>query len=339
MSNPPTETDSAFQEPVDYAEPAIDRAARRLDEKPIGDRVRLRRRTRRRLVLLVAGYLVILAGSVLVTGDGPADSQSVRSLLLPGVLLAGFVFETLDSASGMGFGTSLTPLLFSFGYAPLEVVPVLFVTETVTGLLAGVLHHEFGNVQFSVTPPLTDATRAVALLAGVGVLGTLVSIGFAYLLVELPARAIEVYVALLVIAMGVIGLLRQLLPSEVSYRPRRLAGFALLAGVNKGISGGGYGPIATLGQIYAGVYEKTATAITSLAEGIVSLVGAVAYFGLFLGGFPIEYGLFPSLFTGAFFAAIVAPYLVRVLPGRVLEYLIPLYAFAIGAFALVQLFG
>ncbi|WP_123538529.1 sulfite exporter TauE/SafE family protein [Halosimplex salinum] len=339
MSNPSPETDPAFPEPVDYAEPAIDRAARRLDEKPIGDRVRLRRRTRRRLTLLVTGYLVVLAASVLVVDDGPADSRSVRALFLPGVFLAGFVFETLDSASGMGFGTSLTPLLLSFGYAPLEVVPVLFVTETVTGLLAGALHHEFENVQFSVTPPLTDATRAVALLAGVGILGTLASIGFAYLVVELPERAIEIYVALLVIAMGVIGLLRQFLPSDVIYRPRRLAGFALLAGINKGISGGGYGPIATLGQIYAGVYEKTATAITSLAEGMVSLVGALAYFGLFLGGFPIEYGLFPSLFTGAFFAAIVAPYLVRVLPGRVLEYLIPLYAFAIGAFALLQLTG
>ncbi|MCU4800107.1 sulfite exporter TauE/SafE family protein [Halobacteria archaeon HArc-gm2] len=322
---------------VEYDESEIDREARRLDERPIRERMRLPRRTRRRIAVLLAGYLVALAvGVVGLSGRGNVV-QTAPSLFVPVVLLAGFVFETLDSASGMGFGTSLAPLLFSLGYAPLEVVPVLFVTETATGLLAGVLHHEFENVTFSARRPVTEATRAVFVLVGFGTAGTLLAIGLAYLVVALPARAIEIYVAVLVIAMGVFGLLRQFLPREMTYRPRRLAGFALLAGLNKGISGGGYGPVATLGQIYAGVYEKTATAITSLSEGIVSLVGALAYVGLFAAGFPISYGLFPSLFTGAFFAAIAAPYLVRVLPGRLLEYLIPLYAFSIGAYALLQI--
>jgi len=329
------ETDAAYTEPVDYAEPEIDRAARRLDERQLRDRVAVRRQAYRRVALLLVGYLGLLVGGIVLV-DG-AGVGSVPSLFVPGVLLAAFVFETLDSASGMGFGTSLAPLLFAAGYAPLEVVPVLFLTETVTGLLAGALHHEFENVRFSVRPPLTDATKAVVLLAGAGILGTLLSIALTYLVVDVPATVIEGYVALLVIGMGVVGILRQFLPRERPYRPRRLAGFALLAGVNKGISGGGYGPVVTLGQIFAGVYEKTATAITSLAEGVVSLVGALAYVGLFAAGFPVEYTLLPSLFTGAFLAAIVAPYLVRVLPGRVLEYLIPLYAFAIGAVALAGL--
>jgi len=326
-----------YTEPVDYTEPAIGREARRLDEKPIGERMALRHGTRRRVALLVLGYFATLLVGIFLISDGRNVTAVAPSLFVPGVFLAGFVFETLDSASGMGFGTSLTPLLLSFGYTPLEVVPVLFITEAITGLLAGALHHEFENVTFSASRPLNDATKAVLLLAGFGVVGTLASIGFAYLVVEIPERTIETYVAVLVIGMGVLGLLRQFLPRQLTYRPRRLAGFALLAVLNKGVSGGGYGPVATLGQIYAGVFEKTATAITSLSEGLVSVVGALTYVGLFLAGFPISYGLFPSLFTGAFLAAIAAPYLVRVLPGRVLEYLIPLYAFSIGAYALVQL--
>lgn len=330
------ELDVDYDQQIEYDEPEIDSVARELDEHPMADRVRLRRRTRRRLLGLVVLFLLVLAGSVVGLGGGLPARGTLATLFVPSVILAGFVFETLDSASGMGFGTTLSPLLFSLGYTPLEVVPTLFVTESVTGLLAGVLHHEFENVQFSVSRPLTDATRAVLLLTSAGIVGTVVSIALAYLVIDLPASVIEVYVAILVLGMGVLGLLRRFLPTAERYHPNRLVGFALLAGVNKGISGGGYGPVVTLGQIFAGVYEKTATAITSLAEGLVSVVGALAYVGLFAGGFPVEYGLFPSLFTGAFFAAIVAPYLVRVLPGWVFGYVIPLYAFAIGTFTLVQ---
>jgi len=331
MTNP--EPDVPFSEPIEYDEPGIDREARRLDRKPIAERARLDRRSRRRVGLLVGGYLVALVvGTTVLSG---IEGVSVGALVFPVVFLAAFVFETLDSASGMGFGTSLSPLLFGLGFSPLEVVPALFVTETVTGLLAGALHHEFDNVEFSVQPPLSDATKAVLVLTAAGVLGTVASVLLAYLVVELPAGAIETYVALVVIGMGIFGLVRPYLPEGTSYRPRRLAGFALLAGINKGISGGGYGPVVTLGQIFAGVYEKTATAITSLSEGLVSAIGAVTYAGLFAAGFPIDYVLFPSLLTGAVFAAIAAPYLVRVLPGRVFEVLIPLYAFSIGTYALL----
>lgn len=328
-----SESDGPFSEPIDYDEPRIDREARRLDRKPIAERARLGRRSKRRVGLLVAAYLVVLvAGTIVLSG---IEGVSIGALLFPVVFVAAFVFETLDSASGMGFGTSLSPLLFGLGFSPLEVVPALFITETITGLLAGALHHEFDNVDFSVRPPFTDASKAVLLLATVGILGTFGSVMVAYLVVELPAGAIESYVALVVIGMGVFGLVRPYLPESTTYRPRRLAGFALLAGINKGISGGGYGPVVTLGQIFAGVYEKTATAITSLSEGLVSAVGAVTYAGLFAAGLPIDYVLFPSLLTGAVFAAIAAPYLVRVLPGRVFEVLIPVYAFSIGIFALL----
>jgi uncharacterized membrane protein YfcA len=327
-----------YEEPA-YDEPAIDRPARRLDREPMSERARIGRRSRRRIAVLVAGFLLALVASIAVFSGAASTPGALGGALVPSVILAGFVFETLDSASGMGFGTSLSPLLFALGYAPLEVVPVLFVTETVTGLLAGSVHHEFENVRFGRTRPLNEATRAVLLLSVAGVVGTLVAIAFAYLLVALPAALIEAYVAVLVIGMGLLGLARQFLPRSAVYRPRRLIGFALLAGCNKGISGGGFGPVVTLGQIFAGVYEKTATAITTLAEGLVSLVGAAAYFALFAAGLPVEYALLPSLLTGAFFAAIVAPYIVRVLPGRVLGYLIPVYAFAIGAVALTEALG
>ena len=57
--------------------------------------------------------------------------------LIPLVIILAFIFETMDSCAGMGFGTGLTPLLFLLGYEPLQVVPILLISETITGFTAG----------------------------------------------------------------------------------------------------------------------------------------------------------------------------------------------------------
>jgi len=52
----------------------------------------------------------------------------------------------------------------------------------------------------------------------------------------------------------------------------------------------------------------------------------------------VDLVLLPSLFTGGFFAALIAPYLVRVLPNKFWRYLIPAYAFGIGIYLILQIF-
>ncbi|MDD5081165.1 MAG: hypothetical protein PHC58_04125, partial [Candidatus Omnitrophica bacterium] len=52
-----------------------------------------------------------------------------------------FIFEYMDSTLGMGYGTTLTPVLLIMGYEPLQVVPVVLISELFSGLLAGFLHH------------------------------------------------------------------------------------------------------------------------------------------------------------------------------------------------------
>jgi uncharacterized membrane protein YfcA len=66
-------------------------------------------------------------------------------LFLPIILLA-FTCELVDSTLGMGYGTTLTPLLLLLGHEPAEIVPAVLLSEFVTGVLAGLFHHEFGNV-------------------------------------------------------------------------------------------------------------------------------------------------------------------------------------------------
>ena len=50
------------------------------------------------------------------------------------VLVIAFVAEYFDSTVGMGYGTTLTPLLLIMGYEPLQIIPVILLSELLTGL-------------------------------------------------------------------------------------------------------------------------------------------------------------------------------------------------------------
>lgn len=253
------------------------------------------------------------------------------------VVVLSFIFQLIDAAAGMGFGTSMAPLLFVMGYDPLQVVPALLITQAISGIFAGMFHHEFENVNFSFKP-LNEATRATILIEGIGCVSTFASILLVYYSIEVPESMIKTYVAALVLAMGFIGLLAFREVKERKYNPKRLIGFSILAGFNKGVGGGGYGPIVTLGSIFSGIYEKSAVGIVTVAEGVTSIVGSFAFILTLSIGVDIDFLLLPSIFAGSFLAAILSPYLVRILPNRTLKFIIPIYAFAIGLFTIIQIY-
>ena len=144
---------------------------------------------------------------------------------------------------------------------------------------------------------------------------------------------------MLVLIMGFIGLIRLKIKNidKKRFRPKLFIAFSAVAGFNKGIGGGGYGPIITMGQIFSGVYEKSATAIVSFAEALVSITGILTFFLISLAGIELDLVLLPSIFTGGFLAALLSPYLVRVLPNVIWRYIIPLYAIGVGIFSLIKI--
>jgi uncharacterized membrane protein YfcA len=310
----------------------IDEAARREEGKSARRRMRLPAGTVRRLLVVAGVYVGGFALLVLLTGG----AGGIAERLTPSVVALAFLFETLDSAAGMGFGTALAPLLFVLGFAPLQVVPALLAVEAATGLLAGLAHHEFRNIEFAWRPP-NAAARTLLLIGGLGAAGAVVAAGVAYFALPVPETAIKTYVAVLVLLMGAMILVGHWLRPRKTYRPRRLIGFAVLAGVNKGIGGGGYGPVITLGGIFSGIIEKSATAIATLAEGGVSLVGLAAFLVLAAAGAEVDFSLLPSLWLGAFPAAVLSPYAVRVLPNRLWRHVIPAYAVAVAGVTLYKL--
>lgn len=260
--------------------------------------------------------------------------------LIPLVIILAFLFETMDSCAGMGFGTGLTPLLFVLGYDPLQVVPILLISEAITGFTSGFFHQEFENVKFGLKKPLNKETRVMLNIAVLGIFAIILSVFLTYYSIKLEKNIIQTYVAILVIIMGIIAMFK-LKSKSSSYKPKLLTFFSALAGFNKGIGAGGYGPVVMLGQMFSGIYEKTATAIVSVSEGIVSVAGVAAFvFIPVMSNQPIEidFILLPSVFTGGFIAAMISPYLVRVFPNKLWRIVIPVYALAIGIYVLAKIY-
>jgi len=253
------------------------------------------------LIVVGVGLLVL----ILLKGRGANFAAGQHFVFL--VTLA-FVAEYVDSSLGMGYGTTLTPILLIMGFAPLQVVPLVLLSEFLSGVTAGLLHHRCGNVDFGRG---TEARKVVWILASCSVVGTLVAV---LLAVSLPKTVVKLYISGMILAMGLFILLGRFIAHKLSWR--RIIALGTIAAFNKGISGGGYGPLVTGGQILAGVSEKKAVGITSLVEGLVCIVGLITY--LLLHGMP-EWGLGVPLVLGAMLSVPMATWTVRVLPERLLR--------------------
>lgn len=219
---------------------------------------------------------------------------------VPLVLLA-LACEYVDSTLGMGYGTTLTPILLLLGFQPMQIVPSVLLSEFLTGILAGVLHHEFGNVDFR---PGSWALKVVLVLAACSVIGTVVAV---FAAVNLPAWILKAYIGVLVFGMGISILVTRNRTFPFSWK--KVAGLGLVAAVNKGLSGGGYGPVVTGGQILSGVDAKGAIGITSLAEGLVCIVGVITY--ILTGNQAVDWSLAPALAVGALLSVPLAALTVK----------------------------
>ncbi|MFX1259763.1 MAG: TSUP family transporter [Promethearchaeota archaeon] len=266
------------------------------------------------------------------------DTLSIELIII--IVLIAFLFEIMDSGAGMGFGTGLTPLLLLMGFEPLQIVPTILISESITGFIDSYFDNEFKNAKFKFRP-MSDETRLALIIGFFGCISIIFSIYLTYAALKLPKEFIKLYVAILVLFMGIFGIFRARIMKKKDLRPKPklMMGFAALAGFNKGIGGGGYGPVITLGEVSCGVYEKSATAIVSFSEAMVSIAGIFSFLFLsVIAGVKIDLILLPWIFTGAFFGAIITPYIVRVVPNKVWKFIIPSYAIGIGVYTLYTIF-
>lgn len=265
------------------------------------------------------------------------DTLSLELIII--IILIAFIFEIMDSGAGMGFGTGLTPLLLINGFEPLQIVPTILISESITGFVDSYFDNEFKNVEFKFSP-MSDSTKLALIIAFFGSISIALSVYLTYASLNLPKEFIKFYVAILVLFMGIFGIFRTKLTKKRDANPniKVMIGFAALAGFNKGVGGGGYGPVITLGEVSCGIYEKSATAIVSLSEAIVSVAGILSFFFVSAIGVKVDLILLPWIFTGAFFGALITPYIVRVVPNKFWKIIIPVYAIGIGIYLIYSIF-
>ncbi|MBB1125131.1 sulfite exporter TauE/SafE family protein [Thiospirillum jenense] len=258
---------------------------------------------------------------------GVAHLPPLATATVLAIFAAALVCEYLDSSLGMGYGTILTPLLLLAEFAPLDIVPAVLCSELLTGLVAGVWHHRDGNLDLWHDRNARHTLGWLALLSTVGALAA------AALAVKLSADWFAIAIVTIVLAMGVMTLATA--KRRIRYRPAAMLGIGLVAAFNKGLSGGGYGPLVTSGQMVSGVAPKAAVAITSLAEAFTCLVGISAY--LWLKDGQLNWSLVLPLVAGALLSVPMATATVRRLPEAVLRQAVGILTLLLGSVLLFKL--
>ena len=265
------------------------------------------------------------------------------------ILLVAFIAEFFDSSLGMGYGTILTPFLLLMGFKPLEVVPSVLLSELITGLLAGFTHHRAGNVNFKLKSTniffivnkikelgfchsLSEGVSLhlrIAILIGIcSVAGTLFAV---FVAIRLSKFWLVILIGTIIFLMGVVILAT--INKKFKFSWKRLTLLGLIASFNKGLSGGGYGPIVTGGQLLSGVETKSTVGITSLAEGMTCFVGILGYLIMVKN---VNLDIAPYNITGALLAVPLAGLGVKVIKENKLRLIIGVFTLILGLLTLTN---
>ncbi len=272
--------------------------------------------------------------------------MTVESILIA-IFFISLLAEYMDATIGMGYGTTLTPILLLIGFSPLQVVPAILLSQFISGIFAASLHQGAGNVSFDFNNdaenkivrkfgklgyiPKSTASKVVMVLVMSSIVGVFVAVLIA---LTLPVFYLKLYIGILVVVMGVVIIIKHKAQNEFSWK--KIMGLGILASFNKGISGGGYGPLIVSGQILSGVNTKNSIGITALAEGVTCFIGVITYF---IVGTDIDWLLAPYLVMGSLISVPLSVYTVKKMPIRQFTLIIGVATTLLGIFSLIKLFN
>lgn len=266
------------------------------------------------------------------------------------LVISSFLFEYMDSTLGMGYGTTLTPVFLLMGFGPIEIVPTILLSQLICGLLGGFFHHREGNV--NLKPQNMDAFKIQNMLSPLGYIETMKrsfplhlkvalllaicsiigTVAAVFIAVSIPKLWLKLYIGVLVLSMGIIILV--CFNKNFKFSWKKVALLGLIASFNKGMSGGGYGPVVTGGQILSGVKGKSAVGITSLAEGITCLVGIIMY--ALICKNPIDWKLAPYIIIGAVLSVPLSAKSVKFISNKHLKLAVALLTIALGLLTIIK---
>jgi hypothetical protein len=170
----------------------------------------------------------------------------------------------------------------------------------------------------------------VALILGLcSVLGAVAAV---FVAVNIPALWLKLYIGILVLSMGLVIIV--CFNKEFKFSWRKIISLGLLASFNKGVSGGGYGPVVTSGQVLSGVESKSAVGITSLAESLTCLIGVITY--MLILKQPFDLRLAPYIIIGAVLSVPLSAKSVKKISIKKLKVGIAVFTIALGLFTIIK---
>jgi len=215
--------------------------------------------------------------------------MGVETVIL--IVLGGFVCEFIDASMGMMFGTILSPVLIIAGFEPVLVVPSILLSQALGGFTASIFHHRLRNVNLAlktINPKIiakklselgyiesfkrgtTKDLKVSFCIVSLGIVATIIA---ALTAISIPKAVLKTYIGILVLVMGIILLLCPVF--KFSWKKMIVVG--ILSGFNKGISGGGFGPVVTSGQVLAGRDGKSSIGATTFAEAPICIAGFLTF--------------------------------------------------------------
>ncbi len=275
--------------------------------------------------------LIVIAVLMIIYFTFKQDDSFIEVLREDGILLlwvAGMAFfaEYFDSSLGMGFGIIMFPVLLIAGYAPKTILPALLAAEFVNGFISGFAHYRVGNVDFKKESP---AWRALWILIPAGLLAILPGV---LLMKEISRDGSVILMSAVYIALGLLVLIGKSILGK--YNPHKLRLLGLTAGFMKGITGGGFGPVITGGQVVLKIPVKSAVAVTSIVEAAASLLGLGLSVALL--GMP-DLKLCLVLTGGSLLAVPLAAWTVQDLPKETLKTTIGFAMLFLGIMSLIRM--
>ncbi|MFA6617600.1 MAG: sulfite exporter TauE/SafE family protein [Candidatus Neomarinimicrobiota bacterium] len=260
------------------------------------------------------------------------------------IVLLGFICELIGSSLGMLYGTILSPTLIIMGYDPLIVVPSILLSQAFACLLASVQHHRLHNADFSLNNSKASSKKKKSLISilkndisqdlkvaiFVTITGIFATIIAAITAVNLPQEILKTYIGVLVLFMGIILLIR----NRYSFSWKKIFFVGLVSAFNKGISGGGFGPVLTSGQIISGRSAKKSIGTTGLTQAPICIIGFLSYW--ILNGIS-NWALVCYLTLGALLGALIGPYITaKISSEKILTLVLGVIVTLLGIWTLLQ---
>jgi len=149
--------------------------------------------------------------------------------------------------------------------------------------------------------------------------------------VKIPELALSTYIAAVVIVMGIFCVH----PYHYKFGWWKMTAIGLLASFNKAMSGGGFGPVTSSGEILGGVDSKTSIATTTFAKIPICLAGFLIWVLLnreFSWELPIP------LLVGAFAGGLLGPWVTKKIHDGKLRVIIGILAIISGFCIVLKLF-